>query len=703
MKTFGYVHLAPEGRSVYGIFSKKSIILDAEPHIMATARKLFGDHAKNQYNSGKLTHKPLGFALNNANAKDLLWFGERYPLEFDEELKDRLLAMEAEYDAMVAAVENSADDPTFTVNPESLIMQVPPREHQVKFRNMVRKVKRVLNADVMGMGKTISALACITEPSQRPALVVCPPHLCLQWEKELKRVFPDLTSHIIKGFKNYPLPNVEVLITSYNRLTYWQDVLVPLPIQTLILDEVHELRSTSTAKRDTSVSLSMKTPNVIGLSGTPIFNYGIEIWSVIDAIKPGSLGDGWDFAGEWCVGDSVREPAVLNSYLKSQGLMIRRTPEDVGLSFGNASKHFYTLDTDLKSLEAMQNTMRALALSVLSAPLNESDAFEKDFDWKLRKATGVAKAKAVAAFVTMMVSQGEKVVLAGWHRDVYDIWLKELAQFNPVMFTGTESPKEKNEAVRAFTEDDKCMVFIISMGSGAGLDGLQHVSRNMVFGELDWSPHRMDQVMMRVDRDGQTKHPQGFYLAIADGSDPFIMNILQSKRSQSDGIVDGKQSEATILDGKDKEEEKLRIREMAKAYLKSLGEEIPETVEETGLLKDVSDALRSIKVPTNSEEEMQEALWKVLPGMIPHAQVDREVKVGKKSRLDFMVSYGGVKIAIELKATAQDRAAVYRQVRRYVKEAGVNAVVLFAPWFGIGSFVVDTTPVVVVDSTKAAI
>jgi len=58
----------------------------------------------------------------------------------------------------------------------------------------------------------------------------------------------------------------------------------------------------------------------------------------------------------------------------------------------------------------------------------------EEFNIMMRQATGIAKAPYVAEFVRMLVESGESVMLYGWHRDVYNIWLERLAEFNPVMY-----------------------------------------------------------------------------------------------------------------------------------------------------------------------------------------------------------------------------------------------------------------------------
>lgn len=697
MKYEGQITLSQEE------FRTQKLLVDAEPHIMQRIRKIF-DNSQNFHNQGKFTHKPITFSMTLTACRDLVWLLDRYNLEVSVELMAKIKAKADEYDSIVKNVADADNDGEFKVTPNALSLALPLRNHQVKFLNMFKKVKRMVLADKMGLGKTPSGISTLLEPEDRPAIIVVPSHLCTQWDQEIKKFLPGVTTHIIRGFKTYELPLVDVIITAYNRLAPWQDILLSdaVKFRTLILDEIHELRHTGTGKREISAMISQRVVQCVGLSGTPIYNYGSEIWSVLDVVKEGCMGSYEDFIGEWCSwGGTVYEPATLNNFLKTQGLWLRRTPEECGMKFGEASKHIYTIDADLKELEKIQDVAKLLAQSVLSGNVGEDSESAREFDWKLRHATGVAKARPVAEFVKMLVDEGEKVVLAGWHRDVYEVWKKELEAYNPVMYTGTESTKEKDAAKKEFIEGN-AKIFIISLRSGAGLDGLQFVSNTVVFGELDWSPHVMDQVVARLDRDGQTKHVQAYYLTIADGADPFMIGVLGAKRSQHDGLVEGQVSEAAILTsipgGKD------RIREMATAYLKSIGEEIPEPVPEVGLLGEVTSLVKRLKLPTNTEEEMQEALYKALTDNLDKSiTVHREYKITKRSRLDFMLQKDNESVAIECKIESTGRAEVYRQVRRYTEEGQITSLVLVAPWFGIPSFKVDGTPVVVVDTNVNSI
>lgn len=187
----------------------------------------------------------------------------------------------------------------------------------------------------------------------------------------------------------------------------------------------------------------------------------------------------------------------------------------------------------------------------------------------LRQATGIAKAPYVAAFVRLLVESGERVVLYGWHRECYRIWQAQLEDLNPVLYTGSESEPQKRRAVEAFVEGD-AQVICISLRAGAGLDGLQHASRTVVFGELDWSPGVHEQNVGRVFRDGQ-KEPVTAYMLVADtGSDPIVADVLGLKRGQIEGVRDPDRPLIEQL-----EVDPDHVKRLAEGYLRQIGADVP--------------------------------------------------------------------------------------------------------------------------------
>jgi SNF2 family DNA or RNA helicase len=148
---------------------------------------------------------------------------------------------------------------------------------------------------------------------------------------------------------------------------------------------------------------------------------------------------------------------------------------------------------------------------------------------------------------------------------VYDILLRELAEYNPVMYTGSESPTQKEAAKAAFLNGETDC-FIISLRSGIGLDGLQARCNTVVIAELDWSPQVHNQVIGRVDRDGQKDQVTVIYLVSEFGSDPLIIDLLGLKASQAHGIINPLETKVA-----DQYSDDTRIKLLAKKFLEKRG------------------------------------------------------------------------------------------------------------------------------------
>jgi hypothetical protein len=195
------------------------------------------------------------------------------------------------------------------------------------------------------------------------------------------------------------------------------------------------------------------------------------------------------------------------------------------------------VDYDAKAVQSIDDLAQRLAIRATTGSFVERGQAARELDIMVRQATGVSKARAVAQFVRLMVEAGEPVLLVGWHRAVYDIWLEELADLRPAMYTGSESASQKNKELERFISGET-PVLIMSLRSGAGVDGLQFRSSVVVFGELDWSPGIHQQIIWRLDREGQVNPVTAFFMVSDEGSDPPMMDVLGIKASEAHQIVD---------------------------------------------------------------------------------------------------------------------------------------------------------------------
>lgn len=515
MRTFGSIKL--EGKTWY---------LDCEAHVVMRVKRMF-PRCDAVARSLKVKHAA-------DVARDLVWVMDRYPLEISP--GDRMF-MEAE----AAAHRDRSDRFVKLLSGEEAArafdLAIPARDYQRVAADLALQHGGLMIADDLGVGKTVSGICILTATGARPALVVTMTHLPKQWEREIKRFAPGLTTHVLKKATPYDLKQPDVIITSYSKVSGWAAALQGT-VRTVIFDEGQELRRTESEKYKAAKALaeSAETCRVV-LTGTPIYNHGIEFFNVLDVIRPDELGTRDEFVREWCKGGPmVADPRAFGAYLREQGLMIRRTKKDVGRELPGLTVIPHTVPSE-DVFEKLDGDITELARFIVSQTglgLEQGRA-RGELDWRLRQATGIAKAPFVADFVRMLVDEGQKVVLFGWHHAVYDIWKERLAGIPLVMYTGEESPAAKEKARAEFIDGD-ARVMIISLRSGAGLDGLQHACSTVVFGELDWSPGVHEQCTGRVFRDGQKDPVTAFYLTSDEGSDPVIESTLGIKKMQLEGV-----------------------------------------------------------------------------------------------------------------------------------------------------------------------
>ncbi|RLK57453.1 SNF2 domain-containing protein [Stenotrophomonas rhizophila] len=486
------------------------------------------------------------------NSRELQWFTQRYPLSMDADTERALQLLAAEHVDMERSLgellAGRVQIPEFT-------LAKPPREYQRVAGAQLSIRGGLLLADDLGLGKTVTGICPMAAPGNLPAVVVYPAALPNHWPEKLAEFAPQLRVHHIRKGAPYPLVRQpkqrikdlwdtlpDVILVSYHKLRGWAETLGEIA-QYVVFEECQQLRSPDSSIHSACRHLASRARLRMGLTATPIYNYGCEFFHVVDPLLPGCLGTYDEFLREWCISApgekaKLQDAEQFGQYLRRQGIMLRRTRKEVGRELPALSKIPHEVEADAKALDAITGDAAALARIILRA--NEQYRGEKmqaagEFDRLLRQATGVAKAPYVAEFVRLLLESGQKVLLFGWHREVYSIWQEKLAAYNPVMYTGSESPNQKQAAKEAFIAGDS-QVMLISLRSGAGIDGLQHVCSTAVFGELDWSPGVHEQCIGRVHRDGQGEPVMAYFLLSDSGSDPIVSDVLGVKREQIEGV-----------------------------------------------------------------------------------------------------------------------------------------------------------------------
>ncbi|WP_455233282.1 SNF2-related protein [Geopseudomonas aromaticivorans] len=535
----------------------KWVMRDIAPHVAIRLKQLFPRIPKAQ--AGSFT-----FPNDLAHCADIAWFISRYPLDMKPGHRAALDAGRAMFEAEQTRMEEILRPDYVPGELAGVRDGFSVRHYQRQAADLTLARKSLLLGDDVGLGKTYTAAALILSMQTRPAAVVVQPHLQGQWHDKLTE-FTTLTVHCIRGTRPYELPPADVYIFKYSQLMGWVDTFGDGFFKCVVWDEVQELRrGADSGKGAAAQVLARNAEYRLGLSATPIYNYGVELWNIMEVIEPGLLGSHGEFLREWTGGDQqVKDPAALGTFLREQKVFLRRQKCDVGQQMPPVNTIVEQIGSDEEALRSIEAIARQLAIRTTEGSFMERGRAGRELDLLLRQATGVAKARYVAQYARILLENDIPVMLMGWHRECYDIWNRELADFKPAMYTGSETDKQKREAIEAFTSGaTNC--FMMSLRAGAGVDGLQHRCSTVIFGELDWSPQVHLQIIGRLLREGQLEQVTAIFLNSDNGSDPPMVQLLGLKASQSAGIVDPNAPLAH------RHTDKSRIQALAEKYLRQV-------------------------------------------------------------------------------------------------------------------------------------
>jgi SNF2 family DNA or RNA helicase len=181
-----------------------TITVTCEPHVAIRLRRLFGGARRGAAGVFTLSATP-------AIARDLEWFRQRHPLELAPGSAERfaeLVAAEVRYQAAIAETEA----PDYALR--EFALRLPARDYQRVAADLALRTGRLLIADDIGVGKTVSAICALTAPGALPAVVVTLAHLPRQWAREINRFAPDLRVHRLRGGAPYRFEDVKFEIAS---------------------------------------------------------------------------------------------------------------------------------------------------------------------------------------------------------------------------------------------------------------------------------------------------------------------------------------------------------------------------------------------------------------------------------------------------------------------------------------------------------
>ena len=424
---------------------------------------------------------------------------------------------------------------------------------------LLKSTGNALLADDMGLGKTVQTLAYIASEKQSlPVLVVAPLVTLKNWQREIIRFMKKRskngriieddapTTTLIRTGKNEPLGDFDFYIINYELLKKRLDDISRLKIRTLICDEVQHLRSKTTQKYTAIKKIAgLDIVNYrIGLSGTPIYNHGSEIWPIVDILKPGFLGSFKEFCEYFCYMNDKGRAIVLENKRESlrhelqKHIMLRRKKSDVLKELKDKVRHKEYVDADV---DYYKNELNKIWHKLEQEQQNAETEFAKSASYQRaiqseRQAAGIAKLHHVVDFVKNTMEIEESVVVFCHHKVIHTLLHEKLGEFNPASIIGGQTDKARQDSIDNFQEGKtKLMIAGLRAGNvGINLTTAKYV----IFAELDWSPAIHRQAEDRLHRIGQKNTVFAYYL-IGNGTlDDHVGDILIDKEYEIDAIMD---------------------------------------------------------------------------------------------------------------------------------------------------------------------
>nr|WP_243157165.1 DEAD/DEAH box helicase [Clostridium perfringens] len=435
-------------------------------------------------------------------------------------------------------------------------------------------------ADDMGLGKTLQIIAFLLSQKKSKSIVVVPTSVIYNWMDEFEKFAPSIRIGLVHGskskrdkvlrdfkrglgikieeenLKEKSYEKYDVLLTTYGTLKNDEKAYENLSFDYCIIDEAQNIKNSS-AQATLSVK-NIKSRCNIALTGTPIENNLMELWSIFDFVMPGYL----------FTKDRFRERFILDESNLSElkylitPFILRRLKEEVLSELPEKLEKKYLVE-----MKGKQKQLYSFYVKAIKNQLNENKSSEKSgrdkinlfaYLTKLREICldpsivvpdykgGSSKLTVVREIVKDASESGKKILLFSQFTSVLQKIEEDFKKedISYLYLDGGTSAKDRVERVKKFNEDSNIKVFLISLKAGGV--GLNLTSASVVI-HFDpwWNPSVEDQATDRVHRFGQENKVEVIKLVAKDTIEEKIVLMQEDKRELIQSLIDGK-----TMDGK---------------------------------------------------------------------------------------------------------------------------------------------------------
>ncbi len=429
-------------------------------------------------------------------------------------------------------------------------------------------------ADDMGLGKTLQTITLLQKMKdegvlrEKPALVVVPTGLLSNWQAEISRFAPALTSFIYHGTgRQRPEDRVDILLTTYGVLRSDVKMFAKTKWSVMVIDEAQNIKNPATIQSKAVRSVPADTK--IALSGTPVENRLTEFWSIMDYANSGYLGNIKSFKKEYanpiqlfndeeCAARfrKVSSPFMMRR-MKTDKTVISDLPDKVeineysALSAEQAALYHKTLDAAMAEIEGKDTSDSAALFERQGLILQMILALKQICNHPAQYLKNGNLSPSLSGKVEMLldrldgiVDAGEKVLVFTQFREMGEMLVKFVAERTgkaPLFYHGGCSVKQRGEMVSRFQNGKEDKIFILSLkaaGTGLNLTAASHV----IHFDLWWNPAVEAQATDRAYRIGQNKNVMVHRFITKDTFEEKIDAIIQRKKHLAEMTVSSGES-----------------------------------------------------------------------------------------------------------------------------------------------------------------
>ncbi|WP_289293385.1 DEAD/DEAH box helicase [Romboutsia ilealis] len=410
-------------------------------------------------------------------------------------------------------------------------------------------------ADEMGLGKTIQTIAFLLSNKDKKSIVITPTALIYNWKNELEKFAPTLKVGLLHAAKSERekildnIDNYDVILTTYT--TYKNDIdkYKNINFDYCIIDEAQNIKNP-----DAIITKAIKNVNAkvkFALTGTPIENNLMELWSIFDFIMPGYLYNKSKFKSIFVNND--KNIIELKNLIKP--FILRRTKKEVITELPDKIEQKIIIDLEKEHKRAYKGYVNLITRKIKEN--NQDNITVFSYLTKLRqlclspelmvKNYQGKNSKLDVLINIINDSSDEKILVFSQFTKVLEVIGKRLNEEN-ISYSyldGKTSAKDRVKLVEEFNTNNN-KVFLISLKAGG--TGLNLTSANIVV-HFDpwWNPAVEDQASDRAHRIGQKNVVNVIKLIAKGTAEERVINLQETKKELIEDVINGNLDNSATL------------------------------------------------------------------------------------------------------------------------------------------------------------